>query len=117
MVPQPNMVPYPSPTYQFITPPPFDPRINTSTYYNYIQTYKSSPPMDHSLPHSSIQYQGHFQLSHRGESSQTSSCLYEETTQNKNTPTNQLSRPISRQTIQPTNPTLCTLPQTNQQTY
>jgi len=80
--PEPNMMPdedmwsdtHP-PNSQFITPslPNFDQSFNSSTNYNYSQTYQSPPqPTNEFLQHSPIPYPTYSQHSHHEESSQIS---------------------------------------------
>ena len=85
MMPQSNVAQEPSPDHTFITPPPFNPSFNPSTDYNHNQFYRSSQPVDQSLPYTPIPYQDHSQRSHWGESSQTSNYSYDDFDPSQNT--------------------------------
>ncbi len=94
--PEPNMMPdedmwsdtHP-PNSQFITPslPYFDTSFNSSTNYNFSQTYQSPPqPTNEFLQHSPIPYPTYSQHSHHGESSQISNYSFDDFNPTQNTP-------------------------------
>jgi len=106
-VPDVNMWSNTLPSYnQFMTPPPtnFDQSFNSSTNYNYNQTYQSPPqPTNQILHNTPISYPSYSQQSHHGESSRTSNYSFDASIQlsTPHKPVTQTNHNTPRSTYQP----------------